>query len=160
MQMQKLAGHLRLLTWLAACLVLAIPALTSQNNIVAGADGRLIPLVLAMPPFVAVAWGLLQLSSFYNQLAQGRQFTHIAAGGLRRFGWALITAALILLPCRTIALLYDWHGTGLAGIAAALWRPPPLLATALGAIIGLITIVFARILDQATEIAEENASFL
>lgn len=160
MRLERLAGRLRLLTWAAALLVLALPALSWDGQAAAEPGADAWRLALATPPYLAVAWGLLQLSGFYRRLAQGEQFTPAAAAGLRRFGLGLLAAALLLLPCRILAILYRAPMADLASLVEAVLRPVPVAATALGAILGLILIVLARLLDQATEIAEENASFL
>ena len=157
MQMDSLAARLRLLTWLAALLVLAVPLLTARGA--AGATAvQAAALAASLPPFLLVAWGMLQLSGFCRHLAEGDHFSLSAAQALRRFGRALVAAAVLLVPCRVVALLLEL-GSGWMG-SAQLWRPGTLLAAALGAVIGLIVIVFARILEEAAELAEENASFL
>lgn len=164
----RLAPTLKVLTWIGAGLLLLMPVLTwlsrsdawpgFRGNFPAAGVGDPIVLLLLSPPFVLVAWGLVQLSGFCSKIERGEQFSRAAAVALQRFGWSLV-AASALLPLTRIAvrayLFGDW-----AAVAQSFARTMPVLATAMGLILGLIVIVFAAILEQATALAEENARFV
>lgn len=45
-------------------------------------------------------------------------------------------------------------------VLSSAFRLMPVLAAALGLIVGMIVIVFASLLEHARELAEENAAFL
>lgn len=154
-----LVTRLRLLTWAAALLVLAVPVVTMDSG-ATRLDRHPASVLMGMPPFLIVAWGLVQLSGFYRGVERGEPFTGAAVLALRRFGWALVAAAMLLVPCRALALYIDLQPLQPGGWIALLGRPQAWIASALGAVVGLIAVVFARVLDRAAEIAEENASFL
>lgn len=169
MSNQNLARLLRALTWLGAALLLLMPTLTWLTRVEAwpglrgaipeGGAGDLVVLALLSPPFVLVAWGLVQLSGFCSKLERGDHFSRAAANALQRFGWALVAAAA-LLPFSRIAVRAYAMGGGWDAVALGFFRTMPVLATAMGLILGLIVIVFAAILEQATALAEENARFV
>jgi heme/copper-type cytochrome/quinol oxidase subunit 2 len=77
---------------------------------------------------------------------------------LRRFGWSLI-AASVLLPLTRLVLWLVIAGTapgpesGLGGVILT-------MLVALGVIFGLVFVVFAAILREASRLAEENAGFI
>jgi hypothetical protein len=163
---------LRILTWIGAALVLLMPILAwlfPNNGLSAlhaafpgGASdmgSRLPLLVLLMPPYLLVAWGMVQLSGFCTKLARGDHFSHAAAVALKRFGSALIAAAVLLPIGRTAAWAYAIDFANWSNALHGALRPMPILATAMGLILGMIVVVFAAILEQATELAEENARF-
>lgn len=172
---RRLAVLLRALTWIAAALVVAMPlaAWVSPDH-GAGAPaprallaelfedsaGSWIVLALIFPPYLSVSWGLVQLSGFCARLSRGAHFSKAAAASLKRFGWSLVAAALLLPFTRLLAHAYTMQGEGLWELSQAVLRTLPVLASALGLILGLIAIIFAEILNQATDIAEENARFV
>ncbi len=171
MPIQRLATLLRALTWAAALLVVALPPLTrsgwyqsatrAAGDLPIGTEGPgLLALAVAMPPFLAVAWGLVRLAGFCRQLARGHHFSQSAAHALRGFGWSLVIAASLLPVTRTITLAFTTQVENWRELLTLPWRAPPLLATAIGLIFGLIMIVFATILEQAKQLADENASFV
>jgi hypothetical protein len=175
MTIRSLAVTLRILTWMGAILVVLMPALAwlgpadgllaTRNALLAassenGDGNRLLFAALLFPPYVAVAWGLVQLSGFCDRLARGDHFSRAAATALKRFGWSLVAASVLLPVTRLAARAYLSDGTGLWDLVQGLLRTMPLLATALGLIVGLIVIVFASILEQAKALAEENARFV
>jgi len=175
MSLQSLAVTLRLLTWMGAILVVLMPALAwlgpadgllaTRSALLAAtsADGsasRALFAALLFPPYVAVAWGLVQLSGFCSRLAQGDHLSRAAATALKRFGWSLVAASLLLPITRLAARALLTESAGILDLAQGLLRTTPLLATALGLILGLIVVVFAAILEQAKELAEENARFV
>jgi len=114
--------------------------------------------LLAMPPYLAVALGLGQLMAFCRRLRDRRVFSGAAASALRRFGWSLLAASL-LLPLSRASLLVlvggfpDSLHFGMAGVVLAMF-------VALGATFGLIFVVFAAILGEAARLADENAAFV
>ena len=103
---RTLAVALRLLTWVAAALVVLIPtyawigpgdgALAGRSPPLAslldgsGWHDRLAVLALIFPPYLCVGWGLIQLSSFCGRLAKGEHFSKAASTAVRRFGWSLV----------------------------------------------------------------------
>jgi hypothetical protein len=164
MSIPKLAAVLRGLTWAAALLVVVLPPLTRSGAgfVAAGGAPGNEPLAIAMlmPPYLVIAWGLIQLSGFCRQLARGAHFSESAARALLRFGWSLTLAACLLPVTRGIAMAVTYQPANAAEWGALLWRAPPLLASAIGLVMGLIMIVFAAILRQAKLLADENASFV
>jgi hypothetical protein len=175
MSNRRLAVILRVLTWIGAVLVVLMPTLmwAGPHDGIEAARGPLLPilragdtsqrlaaLALFLPPYLIVAWGLIQLSGFCGRLTRGEHFSRAAASALKRFGWSLIGAAALLPLSRVIVWAYVMDGTGWHDLLHAALRTMPLLASALGLLLGSIVIVFASILKQATEIAEENARFV
>jgi hypothetical protein len=121
---------------------------------------RLAVFALLMPPYLATAWGLAQLSGFCARLVRGEQFSRAAAAALKRCGAALIVAAALLPASRLAARCLAQGGMQWDTAVQSLLGIMPILATAFGVIIGLIVIVFAAILEQAAGLAEENARFI
>jgi hypothetical protein len=174
MHYSSLALLLKLLSWVGAALVLLMPllawlfpnpGLVAYPGILAsGAAGdfavRLSILLLTMPPYLLVAWGLVQLSGFCTKLARGNHLSRAAAAALKRFGSALVAAAVMLPVTRIAVRAYAIDIAGWSDVLHGMLRPLPILATAMGLIVGLIVIVFAAILEQATVLAEENARFV
>jgi hypothetical protein len=172
MSNRNLAATLRVLTFLGALLVVLMPTLgwlgahqgmvgPRQETLGQGvAASREVALAIVLPPYLIVAWGLVQLSGFCNRLGRGDHFSRAASTALKRFGWSLIAAAVVL-PISRLALraymteVFNWWE-----LFAGVFRTLPVLASALGLIVGLIMIVFAVVLEQATELAEENARFI
>lgn len=165
---------LRTLTWMGALLVVLMPTLAwlgAPDGVAGAGSGVLAPaleerdvarhlaLAIVLPPYLAVAWGLVQLSGFCGRLARREHFSRAATTALKRFGWSLIAAA-ILLPVSRLALRAYVLDATWAELAQSMLRTIPVLALALGLILGLIMIVFAAILEQATALAEENARFV
>lgn len=114
--------------------------------------------LLALPPYVAVALGLGQLMAFCHRLRDRRVFSGDAAAALRRFGWSLLAASLLLPLSRASLLvlvggLADAVHLGLAGATLVMF-------VALGATFGLVFVVFAAILSEAARLADENAAFV
>jgi hypothetical protein len=163
---------LRALTWIAAVLVLLIPTLIwlgpRGSALVARAvlltpefdvaDGsRLLLLAMVVPPYLVVAWGLVQLAGFCDRLARGEHFSRAAARAMKRFGWSLIASAALLPVCQLATRVYQKGALSGPDLVHGLLGSLPVLAMALGLVMGLIIIVFAAILRQATVLAEENA---
>jgi hypothetical protein len=117
-------------------------------------------LGLIFPPYLCVGWGLVQLSGFCSRLAKGDHFSKAAASAVRRFGWSLVAAAVALPLSRLAANAFVMGSAELPDLFATMLRAMPILATALGLILGLIAVVFASILEQAADLAEENARFV
>lgn len=175
MMIQNLAVVLRLLTWGGALLVVVLPVLpwlgtpadlpavpaASLPSAFNGTNAqRLLVIAMLLPPYVSVAWGLIQLSSFCVRLSRGEHFSRAAATALKHFGWSIIAAAALLPVTRIAAMAYVRPPDYWWEFLPVVLRVVPLLAMALGLIVGLIVIVFALVLKQATALAEENASFL
>jgi hypothetical protein len=168
-RLTRLAGALRFLVWLSIALVLLLPTLNwllpdlpggpalARHASLAGSE-RLFAWAIAMPPYLVAAIGLAQLALFCQRLRARGAFTREAAVALSRLGWSLMAAAL-LLPLSRFAL-----GAYLAPLAEAAGRPMVgvllLLAIGLGFLFGLVFVVFAAVLREATTLAEENASFV
>jgi hypothetical protein len=166
-----LAHLLRVLVWIAAVLLILIPTLVwlspawqgvlqYQPGMVARADRagtpRLLLVAALMPPYLSAAWGLFQLSGFCTRLSRGEHFSRAAATSLRRFGISLVLAAALLPPSRILArALTQWETT-----TQPLLGVTPILAVLFGVVLGLIAVVFAALLEQATRLAEENARFV
>lgn len=169
-RLPALARRLRVLVWLGIVLLVAAPglnwldpALAERAPHFAGvwtvAD-RLAAWAIAAPPMLVVAVGLGQLLPFCRRVEEERVFTHAAADCIRRFGWAVIAAA-VLFPLSRLAIGHYLGGDPTS--AVAWWRlagGQALMATAVGLALGLALLVFGAILREATRLAEENASFL
>lgn len=172
-RLSRQARLLQVLTILGMALLLLMPALIwAEPGIGRPAAGwrgaleglawpdRLAGWALGLPPFLAAAIGLGQLHGFCRSLARREVFSAAAARALGRFGWCLIAAA-IALPCSRLAVI--WHvsppGTSAGGMLALLGALP-VLALLMGIIMGLVFVIFAAILDEATRLAEENAGFV
>jgi DUF2975 family protein len=175
MDSRSLALLLRGLTWVGAVLVLLMPSLMwlaphagtlGARNILlvppldAGDGSRPLLLAIVLPPYLVVAWGLVQLSGFCDRLARGDHLSRAAAIALKRFGWSLIASAALLPISRFALCAYLLSPVSGWELVHGLVRPLPVLAMALGLILGLIMIVFAAILEQATALAEESARFV
>lgn len=166
----RLAARLRLLVWLGIVMLAAMPALVwlasdlaprwGQATALWTGGDRLIALLLTAPPYWMAALGLAQFLGFCRTVAAEAVFTPAAAESLRRFGWALIAAALLLPPSR----LGLWAYIGFeAVVEASAWGRVNIgqiiLSSGIGLVIGLAVLVFAGILREATRLADENASF-
>lgn len=167
----NLAALLRLLTWTAAVLVVGLPVLGWS-----GAMGEPFVSLLLRPfdagarwllaagtlmlPFAILAGGLIRLSGFCDRLARGAHFSRSAAEALKQFGWATGIAALLIPATRFAVALAATTPLDWSEAAAVSLRLAPILAACIGALIGAIVVVFAAVLDQATALAEENATFL
>jgi Protein of unknown function (DUF2975) len=173
MSNRSLAVMLRTLTWVGAFLVVLMPTLAwlgPHDSVSVGPTALLAPaldagtrqlaLAILLPPYLVVAWGLVQLSGFCSRLARGDHFSQAATTALKRFGWSLIAAAVLLPPSRLAVRAYVMDTASWWEVLHGMLRTIPVLAVALGLILGLIMIVFAAILAQATELAEENARFV
>lgn len=168
-RLNRLFGVLRVLVWLAIALLLALPALTwlepgpfalPRANLARAdlaADQRMVAWLIAMPPYLAVALGFGQLLGFCRRVRDGAVFTAAAALALRRLGWSLVLAA-VLLPLSRGALGLAMPSLAMPGLAMP--GPAVLLAVAVSATLGLVFVAFAAILGAATELAEENARFV
>ncbi|MGE0715017.1 MAG: DUF2975 domain-containing protein [Alphaproteobacteria bacterium] len=161
------ARLLVLLAWLGIALLLLLPTLSWLEPSALPVAGRgthpiatrLAAWAAAMPPFIVLALGLGMLARFCRRLDARRPFTPAAAAALRAFGWSLIAASLLLLPSRlavAAVLADDPLVSGVTAFAA----PAPLLAVTLGTIFGLVFVLFAALLTEATRLAEENESFV
>lgn len=166
----RLATRLRLLVWLGIILLVTMPALVWLASDLAPRWGqvtadwtwgdRLIAFLLTAPPYWVAALGLAQFLGFCRTVAAAAVFTPAAVKSLRRFGGALIAAALLLPPSR----LGLWVYIGFeAGTEASAWGRVNIgqivLSSGIGLVIGLAVLVFASILREATRLADENASF-
>lgn len=174
MEIRSLALMLRALAWLGAILILLRPLLGQGDGIEAlmvavsrsVADGQAGPfaqwLLLAMllPPFLAVAWGLVQLAHFCGRLAQGEAFSRGAANMLTRIGWSVIAAAVLLPASRLLATAYVGSAQPFWQLLAETVRPGTLLSVTMGLIFGMIIIIFSGLLEKSVEIHEENARFI
>lgn len=168
----RLASILRRVLWAAILLVVLAPSLGwlvpdiargLPAMLLGGADlpaaHRLIGLAIAMPPFLVVAFGLAQLQAFCRRVGDRRMFSRAAATALRRLGWALLAASL-LLPLSRIGLWWLLGG-GAAPQSLGDWMMLlPALVVAIGVTFGLVFILFAAVLDEAARLAEENAGFV
>lgn len=166
----RLAGRMQLLVWIGITLLGLIPVTVwfdpdltvrwGQLTVTWTVADRLIALALTLPPYVMAALGLAQLLHFCRAAQQDRVFTISAARSLRRFGWALIAAALLLPVSRvsvwffigfeTLATAPGWGRINIGQIA---------LSSGIGLVLGLVLLAFGSILHEATRLAEENASF-
>ena len=168
------AGLLRVLVWVAAVLVILIPMLgwlsptwqditQHQQGMVTRANragtSHLLMLAALMPPYLSAAWGLFQLSGFCSRLSRGEHFSRAAAVSLWRFGIFLMLAAALLPPSRILARALVQAGSNLEPMQPLL-GVMPILAVVFGVVLGLIAVVFAALLEQATKLAEDNARFV
>lgn len=165
------AALLRLLTWTAAVVVFGLPVLGWS-----GAMGEPFVSALLRPfpaglgwmlaagtlllPFAILAGGLIRLSGFCARLAHGAHFSRAASQSLNQFGWATMIAAMLIPATRLAVALAATTPLDLSEAAGVSLRLAPILAACVGALIGAIVVVFAAVLNQATELAEENATFL
>jgi hypothetical protein len=169
------AHLLRVLVWIAAVLVILIPTLgwlspgwqgvlQLQPAIVIRADRAGTPRSLLfaalVPPYLCAAWGLFQLSGFCARLSRGEHFSRAAAVSLRRFGISLVLAAALLPPSRILARALVQAGPHWEATTQPLLGVTPILAVVFGVVLGLVAVVFAALLDKATNLAEENARFV
>jgi hypothetical protein len=170
-----LAHLLRALVWIAAVLVILIPTLgwlgpgwpgglQYQPDIATRADRagtpRLLLFAALIPPYLSAAWGLFQLSGFCSRLSRGEHFSRAASLSLRRFGISLVVAAALLPPSRILARALTQVGPHWEATTQPLLGTTPILAAVFGVVLGLIAVVFAALLEQATRLAEENARFV
>ena len=168
------AGLLRVLVWVAAVLVILIPMLgwlsptwqditQHQQGMVTRANragtSHLLMLAALMPPYLSAAWGLFQLSGFCSRLSRGEHFSRAAAVSLWRFGIFLMLAAALLPPSRILARTLVQAASNLEPTQPLL-GVMPILAVVFGVVLGLIAVVFAALLEQATKLAEDNARFV
>ncbi len=170
MSNHNLARLLKALTWIGAVLLLLMPSLAwlwridawpgFRNAMPEQVSGDPVVLILLLLPFATVAWGLIQLSGFCSRLQRGEHFSRAASTALRRFGLALVVGAALLPLTRVLLRAYLHAGDSSIALAQGYLRALPILATAMGLILGLIVLVFAAILEQATALAEENARFI
>lgn len=154
-KLDRLIAILQLLVWLAIAMLLVLPTLKWLE-----ATGGTVAWLLALPPYLAVVLGLGELLRFCRAARHHGVFTKPATRALQRFGWSLI-AGSALMPISRLVLAW-WLGAGAveAGRAFAPLGPAVLLAIALGAMFGLVLVVFAAILGEASRLAEENAGFV
>ncbi|NWH07972.1 MAG: DUF2975 domain-containing protein [Alphaproteobacteria bacterium] len=157
---------LRLLVWIGIALLLLTPAATwlggfsYAGEVAKGLSlgGRFLAYAYAAPPFLFVAAGLAQLLVFCREAKDARVFAEPATRAIRRLGYALLAASAAM----PLARLLLW---------TLIVQPPEapqfkvitfsiVLAIAVSATFGLVCIVFAAILKEASALAEENASFL
>lgn len=167
----SLAALLRLLTWTAAALVVGLPIIGWSGALGEAFDSLLLRQYPAGPgwmlaagtlllPFAILAGGMIRLSGFCARLARGAHFSRAAAQSLNQFGWATAIAALLIPATRFAVALAATAPLDWSEAASVALRLAPILAACVGALIGAIVVVFAAVLNQATAIAEENATFL
>lgn len=164
---------LQAVAWLGIALLLLLPTLNwigpgltggvgaEARRALAGSE-RLLAWLLVMPPYAAVALGLFQVTRFCRTVRQSQVFTTAAVAALHRFGWSLIVGSLLFPISRLAFAVYLAGGawpavTAQAGAAVGLLF---LLYVAIGVLFGLVLVVFATILGEASRLAEENASFV
>jgi len=124
-------------------------------------EDRLLGWVISIPPYLVVAVGLAQMTLFSRRLQNQRVFSRVAALALRRFGYSLMIGAALTPLSRLCLTLYQPHILALTRPLFPGVVPPGLLvATALGVTFGLIFVLFASVLDEATRVVEENAGFI
>lgn len=164
-RLMRLACGLRATVWLGIALLLVVPTLGwFEPSAGIGLMPRLRPaeldpatkwlaFVLAMPPYLVVALGLGQLDLFCRRIRDARLFTAAAAATLRRFGLSLLLASA-LLPLSRAAVWLAVADTGLP------LPTLPILAAAMGALFGLLLVLFAGVLGESARLADENASFV
>jgi len=164
------ARLLRVFVWIGIVLLLLVPvarwylpeltnggALAREPLTQLGGAHRLAGLALEYPPFLILAFGLGQLLGFCRKLSGRVVFSEAAATALRNFGWSLIAAAIALPASRFLLWLYS---SVAADGAVSVLTPGLLLPFAIGVVFGLVFVVFAAVLSEASAIAEENASIL
>lgn len=165
------ARLLRVFVWIGIALLLLVPvarwylpeltnggALAREPLTQLGGAHRLAGLALEYPPFLILAFGLGQLLGFCRKLSGRVVFSEAAATALRHFGWSLIAAAVALPASRILLWLYS--SVAAEGAAVSVLSPGLLLPFAIGVVFGLVFVVFAAVLSEASAIAEENASIL
>lgn len=169
LRLRRLVRLMRVLVWLGMALLVCLPTLAWIDPGLmpgAGAGGtrtglptgqRLIGWALTLPPFLVLAWGLAQLATFCRDIEGPRRFTTAAAAALHRFGLALVAAGLALPASRLlVAMALDGGAVDLRPLAGT----AVLLGLALGLLFGLVFVVFAALLREATELADENEAFV
>jgi Protein of unknown function (DUF2975) len=168
------ARLLRVFVWIGIALLLLVPvarwyvpelttggALARESLAQLGGGHRFAGLALEYPPFLILALGLGQLLGFCRKLNGRVVFSQAAATALRNFGWSLIAAAIALPVSRT--LLWFYIGAVSEGPSPgpfSVLMPGLLLPFAFGIVFGLVFVVFAAVLTEASAIADENASIL
>lgn len=145
-------------TWLALWLEEGQRLPLASSPVVAMDGAVRLRLLLASTLPVALGLGLLwQLWQLFGQYRCGLVFSPLALASLRRFGWLLLVLALTA-PLTHAAL----------GLALTLDNPPGqrLLVISLSsndyalALLALVFIALARVIHEASRVAEDNAGFV
>lgn len=128
-----------------------------SNPIPLTLEGRIGLWLASIAPAAVLTYGLIQLASFFRRARGGDAFTSTAAAAVGRLGWSLLAAALVVPAARAVII------AGVAGATAgpqvaAHFAPGPAVITL--AVLGVAMLAFGKVLREAAEIADENASFL
>lgn len=174
MDIKRTAQFLRALAWIGAALVVGRPLLGWSDSlglfatvsevhfarVLSGPAPQGFVLILLMfPPYVSIAWGLVQLAAFCTHIALEQHFTRNAVRMLARLGWAIVAAALLLPMTRLLALAWI-DDLSFGAIFQTVLRLPALMSMMMGAIFGIIIIIFSSLLEKSVQLQDENSSFI
>lgn len=111
--------------------------------------------MLSAMPVLLMSVALLSLRRSLLAMADGNHFSPSAVSPLRRFAWLTFAAAIagIVVPSLIDALVSLANGGGSVRVAIGSQQ---LLFALFAGLMGL----FARMLERASAIAEENAQFV
>lgn len=173
LKLTRMTLLLQAVAWLGIALLILLPTVNWIGPWLTGGGGaearravasgdRVLAWLMVIPPYAVVALGLYQVTRFCRTVRHSQVFTVAAVTALRRFGWSLIAGSLLFPVSRLAVVLYINGGTwpavtAQAGAAVGLQF---LLYVAIGVMFGLVLVVFATILGEASRLAEENASFV
>ena len=166
-RLRRLTVLMRGLVWLGIVLLLSLPTLSWLEPSLMPGGGharagltwgtRLTGWMLVLPPFVILAAGLAQLGVFCRRIGGPRLFSDAAATALHRFGLALMAASLALPVSRlAVSAMLEGGSFDLRSMTGT----PVLLGLALGLLFGVVFVVFAALLREASRLADENERFI
>ncbi|MEP9356795.1 DUF2975 domain-containing protein [Xanthobacter sp. KR7-65] len=112
-------------------------------------------MVAGLLPLAVAAYGFYEAARFFGRVERGRAFSLDAVEALRRFGLALLAAAVLIPLLRLAVVLGEGTADPMAVLAAVLRLGPIVLAGIAG-----VVLAFSAILREAVTLAEENASFV